>query len=270
MTWSIDATTLGTGPVTVLMQDEPRAPERERLQPEKLPEESEAHQHAGSDDARLSFTFRLVGPTPDIWTELDYIQDQITGDTVWTLANQDTDVRLWRDARRLALRTVNTDPQVKDGINHCDLAIQAVVVGEWRADTGTYTEAVSGDFEQQSDGSYTDEDGTDWDKPLVELPEQESGYPLAFQASDFSKAQPSLDSTFEKTDRDGNVQQWERYDLSGFLIPEPSATGDVGVYELESSPAQRWLGPLGTEALQTESGEDLTTEDGTVLLAQGQ
>ncbi len=268
--WTIDATRLGTSTVNVLVQDDPDAPERERLVSEKLPEEGEAHQHAGSDDARLSFTFRLVGPTPDIWTELDFIQGLVEGDTVWTLTNEDTDVRLWRDSRRLALRTEQATPEVKDGINHCDLRIDAVVVGAWRTDGGSYTEPISGSFEQQGDGSFDDEDGTNWANPIVELPEQETGYPLAFKASDFSKAQPTLDSTVEKTDRDGRVRTWERWDLSNFLIPAPSSTGDVGVFELESSPAERFLGPIGTTPLQTESGEDLLTEDGSVILAQGQ
>jgi hypothetical protein len=272
--WKVNGTELGTADTTVLVMPNPRVRTGERLHAQGVPEGEKRFDHAGQDKPQLQLRFRITGSKPDIYQEVGHIQGEVEKGTVWTLEEpSDVDVRLWRDKDRIALLTASTRQLARDGINHVDVVITAKVLGEWQADGGDYVEEMEGHFTQQSDGSFTDEEGSNWSGgPIVEVPQQEEGHPLAVRRSDLQQAEPPWMETITTTDRDGDVTRRERYDLTGFHLPEMTQTDDVAQFELKSSPAVEYLSGLSaldTEPLQTEAGKDLQIEAGETLQSQG-
>lgn len=207
---------------------------------------TEYRERLGKDLPRLSLTFSFIGTDASKFTELEWIQTILEDDAVWTLEAPATDagITTYLDSKRAALSTSGVSVKIVNRAR-VDVKIDAIVNGIWIGDGGTYCEQVGGNFELTSTGPsvYTRDDGTvTGATPLVRLPKQSPGYPLAVRASDYALIQPTKTATFVTTDADGQTIIYEDYDFTGFIIPAPTVAGDVGLYQVCSSPAADFLG----------------------------
>lgn len=227
-------------------------------------------QHQGTQDRELvgidlpslAIDFSLLGRGDPKFDMLAYIQDILDEDEVWTLdAPSDLSVFVYKNAKRAAMSTDSWALDNKKAIAHIGLTVNATVNGLWVADGGTFCEALSGYFTLQAGNTWLRDDGVVTGiKPLIELPDQSAGYPLATTPAFGSNF---LTPTSLRVDEFGRT--FKTYDLTGFLVPVPAVAGDVGVYEVCSSPTIDFLstavdvliGPVGGGLPLLESCEGL-------------
>lgn len=190
----------------------------------------------------IEFTF-LGADDDDRHDEKDKVVEILDSDDVWTLEAPSGDsIFAYRTFKRAAFSTNDWADDDLDGHAQAVLAIRATVNGAWIADGGTYEECTSGHFTLQADGTWLRDDGVNTGSaPTIELPAQSPGYPQAVQASDYSTAVPAFVSMRSEVNLEGQSVFHSTYDLTGFLVPTPSAPGDTGVYQVCSSPGRTFL-----------------------------
>lgn len=203
---------------------------------------SEYREKLGLKLARAKINFIIQGRDQDaLHAQVETITDTLDSDEVWTLETpQGRGVSIYKNNTRAALSTDGNWQVEVRGANKISLSINAVINGVWIADGGEFCETLTGNFELQSTGPsvYIRDDGTNTGAtPILRVPAQTSGYPLAVRESDFAMAQPTLTDTIVV----GGLV-YEEYDMTGFLVPEPTSAGDFGLYEVCSSPSANFLG----------------------------
>ncbi len=213
---------------------------------------TESRENVGLDLPRLTFEIVFLGSGIEKFDEANFITQIMDTDDVWTLESPAlAPMYLFKTATRIACSTVSWALDPADAHGRIVLTIEAVINGIWIADDGEYEECTGGHFTRNAGPTYTRQDDTNTGStPLVRLPVQSSGYPLAVRASDFARVSPTASGSLVGVlNEDGVTIYYQDYDMTGFLIPAPTATGDVGVYEICSSPSRIVLG----------GGIDLTT-----------
>lgn len=214
----------------------------------------------GIDLPTLAVDFTFIGRGDPKFDMLAFVQNILDDDEVWTLeAPSDLPVFVYKNLKRVAMSTDGWNLDNKKAVSSVALAVQATVNGAWIADGGTYCEPTAGWFTFQANGTYLRNDGVNTGNvPLVRLPEQTGGYPIATELSTFLQMQVPIISTVFMVDG----RPYFDFDISQFLHPEPVATGDVGVYELCSSPSDDFL-DSGEEGDEEDEPEVL---DGAVII----
>jgi hypothetical protein len=222
----------------------------------------------------LDIKIQLRGDEDKLGQEAQFIIEEIT-ESPWTLqANTPKNMptpSIWKDYHRLALSTDNIQQDGKRGFVHLELTIQATILGAWRADNGDYTELVRGEFYQEN-GNTFNEDDEQVSNYEIKLPGQQDGYPKARNASTEQIEELSRERTEWDTTRDGKDIRLGIYDLTNYLWPsEPTTDGDVGVYELQSSPRTLYLTRGLTHGITTLDtfGFDTISADATYVAKPG-
>lgn len=185
---------------------------------------------------RLTIQFSLVG-TGDLSALAATIANAIEDAEVWTLeAPDDGRTRIFLDEPRIALSTVGFEDDPLGGLARGRLAVEAIVRGTWIDDGGTFYEEVNGHFTRTGAAAYTRQDGVaTGSAPLLRLPIQSTGYPLAVEESTLDWVVAPLSGTTVIGGR-----TYGDYDLTGLLKPAP-AVGEVGLYTVRSSPTSAFL-----------------------------
>lgn len=201
-------------------------------------------QRLNKDMASITIEFILLGRGDDKFERLDQIIGVIEDDDVWSLqAPTDASVFAYREEKRVALSTEQWDTDLQRATGAIRLTVQANVEGIWLADGGTYCEIVTGWFDYDGSNYTRQPDGIGTGTtPLLELPEQTSGYPIGVRASDFAEVViPGPDSIRLETTPTGDTITYESFDMTGFLVPAPATSGDTGRFKVCSSPTDAFL-----------------------------
>jgi hypothetical protein len=209
----------------------------------------------GKDLGRLTIEFSFLGRGIGKFYEMTRLTNVLEDDEVWTLEAPSTvPLTLYKNSRRVALST-DGEPEVafSEATGRTSIKVRAIVNGIWIADGGTYAECTSGSFTVNSTQViiiplpvYTrDSDGTVTGLfPVLRLPVQTSGYPLAVRRSDFTRTVPAtIGSPVAVVNSDGITEFYQDYDMTSHIHPTPVATvGTSYVYDICSSPSAAFLG----------------------------
>lgn len=196
----------------------------------------------------ISFTFRGAASAPKATTFRE-VWEEVRDAQAFTLQAPDG-VKVYRTFSRVALLARRLPKLDGDGRGRVrlDLRLEAIVLGAWIADGGTYChrhqlgmDGATGFFELESDGTFTFNGATNTGTvPAIELPDQTGGYPLGTNAS-FQEALIPTTGSRTITGADGTTVTVRTYDLTGFLIPTPASAGDRGIFHVCSSPTSAFL-----------------------------
>lgn len=192
----------------------------------------------------LSVQFVINGDGANPGDELDWLIGQLES-SPFTLEAQANKLAgpalLWRNNERVAFSLDNVEQTPNQNLTHWILKIRCNFLGAWNSDGGGFTRERRGWFEQVG-SQLKNQDGEDVANFEIEIPEQESGFPLARQAVDNQEVELSPVSSSTEQTRDGETRPLETYDLSGFIHPsDPSSDGETGQYKLETSPSLAYL-----------------------------
>lgn len=193
----------------------------------------------------FTFVFLRPGTTGDHYTVLRETVDQLEDrDVIYIHSpNRANAARAYLDEYVVWVMPESITQPEEQGANRLVLNFSAVVLGipivyggtAYRPESGTMEKTATG--WKRGDGvEYTSAEG-----PRVRMPEQTSGYPKFIRVSDLTEVVPTLDATEIETSSTEGSRVWHYYDLTGFLHPAPSATGDIGLYKGKDSPTKGWF-----------------------------
>lgn len=233
---------------------------------------SDSSQRVGRDLPRKSITFTFRGSKSAAKaTSFESVWAQVRDAQAFTL-EAPSGQTVFKTFRRAAFqaRRLSHPAAPGQGLVRMDLRLEATVLGAWIADGGDYChdhilgqDGASGFFTKNGDGTWshngTANTGT---IPTIELPDQTSGYPLGVTSTFQEATIPSTDSR-TIVGADGSNITVRTYDLTGFLIPTPTATGDRGLFRVCSSPTSDFLDHEdGTYLIASTGAEGIVTGGG--------
>lgn len=212
-----------------------------------LPHASESV-HVGAKplaDRTLTFAIRRPGSGDHhdvLRTIIDYLEDNdvlVLQSPTWSGSE-----RAYADEDTVWIIPESWDEPAPVGRGRLELRVNALVLGIPEAYGGSARHPYTGTVEKTA-GGYSVNGGSDIAGPYLELPEQRSGWPKAVRLSDKALVAVSTTTTTreeQQPNMDGSGRRrWVTYDLAGFLHPNPTSTGDVGLYQLYSNPTQNWF-----------------------------
>lgn len=201
----------------------------------------------------MTVEFTLLGRGTDKFDRLDAIVAVVEDDDVWSLQAPVPDpIYAYRNVKRVALSTEKWDVDLMQATGAIKITVTANVEGIWIADGGAYCETVTGWFDYNGSTYTRQPDGFNTGAtPLLELPEQTTGYPKGVRASDFAEVTiPGPDSIRYETLPSGDTVTYASYDMTDYVVPAISGSGDTGRFKVCSSPTDAFLsggeGTLGT------------------------
>ncbi len=199
-------------------------------------------QRLGKDLPQRTIEFVIQGVGTTKYETLSWITDILEDEDVLTIqAPAETKMYLYKTVIRSPVRTNSIDVDDRGAHGTITLRVNVTILGIWIADGGNYCYDFAGSFTLTS-GTYLRDDGTNTGSvPTINLPEQTAGYPLGIRASDFAEVQLTMVSYTTIESPDGRPLIIQTYSLDGFLIPEPVDDGDVGAYQVCSSPTEAYL-----------------------------
>lgn len=244
--WRLNGRTLGRDDddVEVEVQDADATPLIKRNTKQDETEGRQVTGNEGQDLGERTLTFVIINNAPDTgrphhYDEMERVLSTLEdNDTVLLQSPDVTRQQLARAFRAFPIIWFEPErAQVpQETRTRLQVPVEGTVVGVPHGVGGDDELCITGTFE--FDGTdYTRDDGTNTgSNPLVQLPEQRNGYPLARKRSDFSRSQPPLDSTVIVESDDGTSREEEKYDMSDFIIPNATSAGEAANYEICSSP----------------------------------
>ena len=212
----------------------------------------------GEGEGRFTIDFVFRGTALGPVNENDFVVGEIES-SPWTLEAINPgglagEVALWRDEKIVAFATESVEQEPARTFRDWRMRISAVKLGVWRACGGDFTTVERGWFEKDG-ADLLDQDGNVVSDFTVTIPQQETGFPKARDATTLALTTLTATGTVTETTRDGANRELQEFDLSGFLHPsDPAATGDTGVWELVSSPSKSYLQPVGVAAGEAAGG----------------
>lgn len=239
---------------------------RKRVPRRDIAHSTQIAQSTGLDLAErtLRFAIRRSGDS-DHYATLQTILDILKDNDVVYLVSPDglpsQSVRAFESATTVWLIPERIGVPDPKGHGVITLDVTFLTLGVPIAYNGEIYQDVQGSFEYQAATAtrWLREDGetfSDVEGPLITLPEQTAGYPLFRAVSSLAFTTPTLISTENVSDSRG-TRTYATYDLTGYLHPEPTADGEVGLYEGRSSPTAEWfeytLALVGIAVLQIGS-----------------
>lgn len=244
--WKLNGVELTTTTVTIL-PDSFSASVSITQDRRQLHNGSEKRTRAGKLLPTLNIQFDVIGYGEGKFTDLDTILDIVEDDDVWTLeAPSDHAVTVYRSSKRAALATDSIDYTVHHGKSLVTVRLSAIVDGIWISDGGTYCQTFNGNVTRNTASDYDTvggvEDLTAQTLPLIKLPEQSAGYPKGIHGTTF--ALTTLDEPVS-IEVDGDIV-YAYYDLTDFIVSPLTSNGDVGLFEICSSPESGFLGGTTT------------------------
>lgn len=276
MTIKIEANTIGTSTVQAQLTAPIRPTTQIRQTYDANLAGGEQRRKDGKDRPRVMLKIQLTGPTADVHAEAEFITALLEGNDPVTL--ESTTQALWRGKNRVALGINSIDEDIIDS-DECmvyDITIQATIDGVWMADGGDFCFETGGSFRAFTDPpvQFVRDDGTVTGlTPLVEMPEQMPGYPLAINSTtrQYEEVPGPESITYEQT-RDGTVRVLETYDFSNYLLRELPDEEDEGAsHQFISCPSSAYLDggdALLTNNLVKQDGTNIVKQDGTNIVAR--
>lgn len=225
----IDGYKLGDGTTRVHLVGPIPTNRSHRLNTQAVARGTDKQSWGGRGLPELGFELVIQGPPAGVAQEakfaLNILDDE---DRVVTI---EASGQAWRGHSRLPVRTnqLNETQLLNKDKARLTIELSVIVQGVWKSNNGDYAEPLAVWFKKTASGweRYDGETFTDAEGPLLELPAQHTGYPLFTKESDLSQEQLAVTSTRLESD-DGEIREHETFDLTGFLHPEPTSTGDIG------------------------------------------
>lgn len=240
-TWEINGTEL-TGVNVTVLPDQFRNRTTIRQQTRALVGGSEHRTRINKELPELTIRFDIYGAGDNKYTTLTTILDIIEDDVVWTLKAPDNHtVFVFRNFQRAALSTTSYTQEIKHGTKYMTLSINAIVNGAWLADGGDFVEVYNGYITRNTATDYDtvggEDDLTARTSPEVKIPEQSAGYPKGYNNSTLAFETITGPAS---TVVEGGVT-YAFYDMTNYVHESLDVDGDVGVFEIHSSPTTTFL-----------------------------
>lgn len=210
----------------------------------RLNDGTEVRQRTGKALPSISITFSVFSKAEDHHTTVTRILSILEDDEVWTLdAPSGDSLYVYKEDKRAAFSTESIRIRTHKGRHVTDVEVRALLNGVWIADSGDYYETIHGNATRNTSTDYDTETDhltvgqTGKTVPTIRLPEQTAGYPIGIRESDFAAVQLGAPTSTEVV----GGQTFEFYDITNFVIPSLAADGDVGLWEIRSSPTVGFL-----------------------------
>jgi hypothetical protein len=268
--WKLEGTELGDADTDIVVTTTDRAASIS-VPTEEVYGDTEVWERAGKKLRVVQVTFSIKGRGEVKFDWDTRIMDILENNTAVLLESSqyDDNYRVHDVYRRIYMQPQGRISSRIVNASLIEVSFTAIILGVPVADGGDYCIPTTGSFTLQSTGPnvWVRDDGVNTGSlPLLDLPLQETGYPKAVQGSaPFAEGTPPLVSTYTASDPYFGTVTYGRYNMTGFLIPTPSAAGDVGLFQACSAPTVALLDAV-LESLTTESDELLLTELGESIL----
>lgn len=236
---------LGDAETAVRLLTKPEASREHRIENRQRRRATSTQRWAGRDLSTVGLRLLISGPDAGVRDWHDFILTELDREDGQVATLEHTDSPFFKDYDRIPVRllSVSHEPQGLGSRRVVTIEVEAAVQGVWVSDSGSYAETRSGWFEKTATGWLRDDgtEFTDAEKPRLRLEDSHDDYPLFVRQSDLAEVKPTRLETFDVDDTRDVTRRYADYDMTGFIHPEPSSTGDVGRYHGLVVPSRDWL-----------------------------